>query len=133
MNQPMNQQAQRQQQVQTYIQGILSALEKDPSTLDSTERRIGSKYVEAAQRVRQVEAELTQLREQSRQVEARVRSLELQHQSEVGRTNGFLETLASLKFEGDTPMPVLHQEAHVDAEDKAPKKKKHDSGAEKVA
>lgn len=97
--QNMNPQQAQQQRAQAYIQKVMGALENDPSTLSSTERRFGSKYSEVHQRVRQIENDLTQLREQLRQGEARVKSLELQHQAESGRATAFLESLVSLKFD----------------------------------
>lgn len=94
-------QQERQQRIHEYVQGVLGALEKSPGSLSKTERRFGAKYAETHQKVRQIEGELTQLREQIRQGEARIRSLELQHQAESGRAGGFLESLVSLKFDED--------------------------------
>lgn len=112
MQQRMNQQTQQQkqqQEVDAYIRKVMGALENDPDSLSSIEKQFGTKYATVIQRVRQVEADLTQTREQVRQGEARVRSLELQHQAESGRATGFLETLVSLKFESapevQTPPP----------------------------
>jgi chromosome segregation ATPase len=105
----MNPQSQ-QQQAQKYVQGVLSALENDPGSLSGTERRFGSKYAEVHGRVRQIEGDLTQLREQVRQAEARIKSLELQHQAESGRAGAFLESLVSLKFDVDPPMLPTSEE-----------------------
>ena len=97
--QQMDAQAQQQQQIDTYIRKMLSALENDPDSLSSTERQFGAKYAAVVQRVRQIESDLNQIKEQVRQGEARAKSLELQHQSESGRAAGLLEALVSLKFE----------------------------------
>lgn len=101
----MNQQSQ-QQQIDAYVRKVLGALENDPDSLSGTEKRFGAKYAGVVKGVRQIEGDLTQLREQGRQIEARTRSLELQHQSESGRAAAFLESLVSLKFEVDAPIQV---------------------------
>lgn len=96
---------QRQQQMEQYVQDTVKALEKDPNSLNAVEKRFGTKYVQSLQRVRAIEGDLTQLREQIRQGEARVRSLELQHQSETGKTSAYVESLVSLKFD-EEPAPI---------------------------
>lgn len=110
--QQMNPQQAQQQRAQAYVQQVLSDLEKDPGALNPTERQFGSKYAETYKRVRQIESDLTQLREQIRQGEARVKSLELQHQSEAGRATAFLESLVSLKFEveAEASFPTLQND-----------------------
>ena len=101
--QQMDPQAQQQQQVDAYIRKVMNALENDPGSLSSTEKQFGSKYAAVVRKVRQIETELTQVREQVRQGEARAKSLELQHQGESGRAAGLLEALVSLKFEAGPP------------------------------
>lgn len=116
MQQTDPQQAQ-QQRIQQYVQKVMADLQSDPDSLTGNERRFGSKYAEVLQRVRQIEGDLTQLREQVRQGEARIRSLELQHQGESGRAGAFLESLVSLKFDTDAPIqmptPAIEGEGEV--------------------
>ncbi len=131
ISQQQRQEAQ-QRQAQKYIQEVMTSLENDPSSLTGTERKFGSKYAEVSQRVRQIETDLTQLREQVRQAEARIRSLELQHQAENGRAAAFLESLVSLKFDVDEPVAAPHR-PEVVREEHVPEDAKPagDNGAQK--
>ena len=117
---PQQMQQQRQKQMEEYVQTVVGALEKDPTSLNAVEKRFGTKYVQSLQRVRAIEADLTQLREQIRQGEARVRSLELQHQSETGKTSAYVESLVALKFD-EEPEPIKAPEPAAPGEDPPPK------------
>jgi len=100
-----------QQDIQMYVQNVLKQNEADPSKLTKEERRLAGKYAAESRRLGQIQQETSQLRDQIRQMEARVRSLELQAADSQGRANGFLDYMASAKFDEDpigqrVPPPV---------------------------
>jgi hypothetical protein len=110
-----------QQDIQMYVQNVIKQLEGDPSRLTKDERRLAGKYVVESRRLERIQQETSQLRDQIRQLEARVRSLELQAADSQGRANGFLDYMASLKFEDDAPMGAPPQGAPIPSPEVAPK------------
>jgi len=88
-----------------YVKGLMKKLENDPDSLDNMHRRTLTKAKKAGAIIDQLNKDLSQIRDQIKQGEALLKSKELSLENEVGRHNGLLDLLVSLKFEEDEAPP----------------------------
>jgi len=134
-----------QQAVNQYITSVLDKFRTDPEKLSKDEKRLAGKYQNEMARLERLNADVGQLRDQIRQGEARLRSLELQTADSQGKTNAFLEYMASLKFEDmeglppgsapQAPTPQIPEGARPESSPELPheSKKSKKSNSERVA
>lgn len=86
---------------ESYIKDLLQKFEANPTLVSETDRKILTKYKDAASRAEKIGKDMEQLQNQIKQAEARVRSMELQIAETQGRAAGCLEMIVAMQFEGD--------------------------------
>lgn len=94
-----------QKMASEYVQKLAAQMKTDPNAVGKMERRALTKAAESKERMNNMTQEIRQLRDTVTQAEARLKSLELQLENEVGKHNGMLDLIVSLKFEADAPTP----------------------------
>lgn len=94
---------------EAYIQKLKKQLHEDPAKMDSYERRMTTKHIEAKKRAEGIDNDVRNLRQQINQTQARIGSLEMQYHDCEGKASAYVEALIAMKFEDeleDLPVPV---------------------------
>lgn len=81
-----------------YIDQLQKDVEENPESLEKMELNLARRMLTLKAKADSSAKQVDTLRNQINQAEARIRSLSLQAQNYIGQSNGFAESLISMKF-----------------------------------
>jgi len=90
-----------QKEAEEYVQQLFADLEKNPKKLSPRELRLMTRVKQGQEKANETAGQIGKMRDQVAQLTAQIRSLELQHQGELGRASGLLDSLVDDHFASD--------------------------------